>query len=486
MDYKVTVVDKLILLIRQKDEFPLRTEDKINELIGIYYHRMLDGDVSGINPTFYDDFFKDIYNHVDTDPYFNNNDSLKLIKILMHSSEYSSITRLFKIDPLVEQFLTQTKDDIHDMLDDDDGDDRVGNYHGLDSDRDTKKQVEIMVRFFPEVLSRIHQRLGTTNNTVDYYPIQLLAHTKKAVSFVPLVSRLAIELGVFGEDDRGGLLCGNISVCVYIVNRSTLRSTIDKAKYYDVMKPMVNQKDLQRYEIWDMLSSRINFRDNRFRGIVNENPSVLKISTKSRLSIPLYYAAQMPSSIRQFKLILQTGIQYYPNKGEGVSLLFKMVNTDKTPFQIACERFGRDEVMDAVEGTLLTFQYQQLPLLDDDGNNNNNNNNNNTNACGPPYNLAEALIAASVNEHIHLDCVFFLIRRHPNVLKELLVVAPAMEGNDNKSNNKNNVGGRGDDGGADSADGADEDEDDGGNSVKRKKVENEEDNNLSAWKQLKR
>ncbi|OEU10321.1 hypothetical protein FRACYDRAFT_247291 [Fragilariopsis cylindrus CCMP1102] len=57
------------------------------------------------------------------------------------------------------------------------------------SDRDTEAEVETALRVFPEVLSR---RGGPDN--------------VKAVSFIPLVARLALGFGLFEEKERGGLL----------------------------------------------------------------------------------------------------------------------------------------------------------------------------------------------------------------------------------------------------------------------------------------
>ena len=38
----------------------------------------------------------------------------------------------------------------------------------------------------------------------------------------------------------------------------------------------------------------------------------------------------------------------------------------------------------------------------------------------PQLNVAEAILTAAVDKDIHLDCVYFLFRRHPDVLVKLL------------------------------------------------------------------
>ncbi|OEU06163.1 hypothetical protein FRACYDRAFT_273134, partial [Fragilariopsis cylindrus CCMP1102] len=115
-----------------------------------------------------------------------------------------------KIDVLIKEFLEKLGDDIHDMLC---GDNIDEIYRGLDSDRDTEEEVETAIRFFPEVLSRRKDVYAG----ILHYPIQELAITLdeddgcwrcnlKAVSFIPIVARLAIEFGLFEEVERGGLL----------------------------------------------------------------------------------------------------------------------------------------------------------------------------------------------------------------------------------------------------------------------------------------
>ncbi|OEU14512.1 hypothetical protein FRACYDRAFT_269597 [Fragilariopsis cylindrus CCMP1102] len=60
--------------------------------------------------------------------------------------------------------------------------------------------------------------------------------------------------------------------------------------------------------------------------------------------------------------------------------------------------------MDIIEETLLDFQRRS----DDDNNNGS-------------YNIVDALVTAAIDEDIHLDCVYFLLRRHPDVLHKLLL-----------------------------------------------------------------
>jgi hypothetical protein len=89
-----------------------------------------------------------------------------------------------KINELANEFLAKLRIDVHDMLCDNFID--TDNYNGLDSDRDTKEEVENIIRFFPEVLSRSRGKpfLEYDDEVIegDYddedclYPIMLLAY----------------------------------------------------------------------------------------------------------------------------------------------------------------------------------------------------------------------------------------------------------------------------------------------------------------------
>ena len=93
--------------------------------------------------------------------------------------------------------------------------------------------------------------------------------------------------------------------------------------------------------------------------------------------------------------------------------------------------------MNVIEDTLLDFQRQRSL---DGSSSNNNNNNINTGGSGP-YNTADALIMAAIDVDIHLDCVHFLLRRHPDVLHQLsssTTTTPAAAATLDPNNNSNN------------------------------------------------
>ena len=60
----------------------------------------------------------------------------------------------------------------------------------------------------------------------------------------------------------------------------------------------------------------------------------------------------------------------------------------------------------------------------------------------PPLNIFEALLSAAIDENVHLDCLYFLLRREPDVIQKVLslttpAVVAAMDSNNNIGNENN-------------------------------------------------
>ena len=342
---------------------------------------------------------------------------LKLISVLEKKAKFSLRTRN-KTDELVENFLANLEDDVPDMLCDNYID--AGNYSGLDSDRDTEAEVEAIVRIFPEVLTR------REDDENFYYPIQLLtfAHDEdgnwrcnvKAVSFIPLIARIAIEFDLFEEEERGGLLCedGKINVLqdLMLSDNQTELSNQEHNEYLDTkylqlliqLRKLgyVKKEDIQRNGLLHRLCRNDYFAEKRFRFLAEWDPSALT-QTYHDGQPPIHCAAEM-SSIQGFRSVFEAGIHYYPKK-KGISLLFRKDVHDETPFQFACRNFGYQTVVKVIEETLVDHHH-----LNDDSDDDANG----------PYNIVDALMTAAIDEDIHLDCVYFLLRRQPDILQKLL------------------------------------------------------------------
>ena len=286
----------------------------------------------------------------------------KAISIIGRKKEFSFRTRS-KIDVLVERFLQELEDDVHELLCNN-MNIHSNDYSGLDSDRDTEAEVEIAVRFFPDVLSR---KGGFGRN---YYPIQCISFgwdclsnvNVKAVAFIPPLARLAIELGSFEEEERGGLLCKNLgkNVLQNLMNSDKADLHNNHREYHEVVDDKylqvlirlgklghLKKEDIQRYSLLNKLcfAQRYYPAEKRFRFLVEWDPNALT-QTDEDGDLPLHDAVfSIAYPIRRlYQHVFEAGIQYFPKK-KGIHLFFHKDRNDDTPFQGACKKFGYKEVI---------------------------------------------------------------------------------------------------------------------------------------------
>ena len=324
----------------------------------------------------------------------------RLISVLVEFDEIPSRSRN-KTNGLVDHFLTELGDDVHMMLCAKKSHPDFDNHRGLDSDRDTEAEVEAIIRFFPHALSR---------NTYGDRDISWCCHIK-AVPFIPFLVRLAIQLGLFEEQYRGGLLCEDIyadNVLKRLMHNCDPKHPDADDKCLQVLLKLrgmglLKKEDIQSYALLNELCGQYYFfAEKRLRFLVEWDPNALLHPTETGW-LPIHSAAWRPSSSTQrFQLVFEYGIRYFPKK-KGLSLLFKKNDYDNTPFQFACIKFGDEKVMEVVEDTLAHWYASS----------------DNT----PPLDIEEALLSAAINENIHLDCVYFLLRRQPDMLQKLLLSA---------------------------------------------------------------
>jgi hypothetical protein len=350
---------------------------------------------------------------------------MELISVVLEKKKKVPKRTRNKIDLLVEKFLQDLEDDIHSMLCDtdenvnsDDTDENVNSdiYRGLDSNRDTMAEVETAIRFFPDVLSRKAWFPKRRWRNARYgYPIQCILHIK-AIPFTSVLARLAIEFGLFEEQYRGGLICQGVyqsdanrtvlQCLMYAIGTITglgshsqeHHELVDNV-YLDVMKELKEKglmvkEDILRYELFqELLVKNYNyFAMERFRFLVEWDPTALT-QTNDYRALPLHFAVMSP--IQAFCVTFEAGIRYFPKK-KGISLLFYKTEGDDTPFQDFCNVHPREKVLKIIEDTL-TYYHSDTPL-----------------------NIADTLLSAAIDDSIHLDCVYFLLRRQPDVLQKLL------------------------------------------------------------------
>jgi len=289
--------------------------------------------------------------------------------------------------------LLRVDDDLPWVNDDsDEDDDEDDDHRGLDSDRDTEEQLENVLRIFPDVLLR--------------YPGVFRCDSLQDVVFVPLILSLRTEL-CFGmdEDARGGLLESNSSM-----EATTLDCLVTSAlgigdkqlvddRFVTVLRGLremgyLCKGDIRRHRLLrNLLYTNISyFPEKRFRFFARWDPDALT-RTDSDDYLPIHYASNY-STLRGFQLVLEAGIRYFPGR-KGINLLFRKDSFDDTPYRCACEKHGQEVVSKAIESTLID-------------------------CADEPYDAAGALVLAAIDDNVDLDCVYYVLRREPDVLAKLL------------------------------------------------------------------
>ena len=135
-----------------------------------------------------------------------------------------------------------------------------------------------------------------------------------------------------------------------------------------------------------------------------ESGTLLQINYNDQL--PFHCAAN--KTLQSFRIVLDYGIRYFPSR-RGISLLFQKDGDGETPIQDACEEFERKDVIGVVEEVVARYS----PTT--------------------PINSTDALLLTAIDERIHLDGVYFVLRRQPDVLTRML--PPRLTNNNNNNSN---------------------------------------------------
>ena len=356
--------------------------------------------------------------------------------------EQFPVRTCMRIDELVEDYTTQVKEDVHEMM----TDQRIGaQYEGLDSDRDTIEEVTAILRLVPEVLQRRKETkwvrfedfedeevdddededrvrgewVDVENENEGEYPIHCLVSVRddvghalvnlKAVPFIHLFAQLALEYNSFDDEERGGLLihdeAGDNILDNLVFRAYKYKSNLSEGDCHRIDRVFTNEMirlretnlltvdDIREF---DLLLKLCTHRPPRYfphhgsRFLIEWCPNLLVRPAYTGF-IPLYYAAI--HSILDFRFMFEYMIRYFPYR-KGISYLFRTegIIVTTTPFELACRKFERKQVIDVIEDVLAEYSGTT------------------------PINIVEALVSAVNDPCIHLDCFYFLIRRQPALL----------------------------------------------------------------------
>jgi hypothetical protein len=266
--------------------------------------------------------------------------------------------------------------------------------NGLDCDRDTHEEVETAIRFFPQVLCERYW--GT------HPPIYAQLAYFKSVSFIPLLARLGIELNQFQKEERGGLCYRRWNVFRSLVNTDCRKwyDTNDEYQqrlidenYVAVLKSLgemglLQRQDVQNEDLFWELSLNKSLPERKFRYLVDFDPSCFY----DRRPSTIYKILFQYDDVEVFRMAFQLGMLHFPTQ---VGFLFFLDRHDGcTPFDRACYEYGSDTVTKIVGDVLVES-------------------NDCNNGSDGEINKMKALIWAATNSNVHLDGVYFLLRRDP-------------------------------------------------------------------------
>jgi len=282
-------------------------------------------------------------------------------------------------------------------------------WDGLDSEVDTEEEVEVAIRFFPLVL-----RIQWYDVRVDADPINCLPLCLKALPFVPLLAELGAEFHLFEEEEQGGLIDGDFSCALeeLVTNKKLLRREprrddeefrrqLDEASLLVLVRlkenGLMRKGDIEKiYYVCDLVLEKPSRTEKRIRFFLDWDPTILKQWTRvSLLHIFLRQCEKYKHRVSKdewwgrFQMIFELGMSHYP---EEIGFLFYRVRNSTPTFQIACNVFGKEDVIKVFHEMILKS------------------------TMGRCNTIRTLVITAATNKRISLDSLYFLIRLDPIAL----------------------------------------------------------------------
>ncbi len=270
--------------------------------------------------------------------------------------------------------------------------------NGLDCERDTNREIETAIRFFPHVLCERYW--GT------HPPIYAQLAYFKSVPFIPLLAKLGIELNQFQEEERGGLFYYRWNVLRSLLNNGS-RNWYDEdnehqqllvdEKYASAVKLLkeigiFQNEDISNQDLAWELSTNKSFPGQRFRCLVALDPNSFY-----NTQFPIYRQWLEDNSARVFRIVFELGMLHFPTQ---MGFLFHReypspTDNDETPFVHVCRKYGTEKVAKIIRNVLAKRNQHA-------GESN-----------AETINMEETFLYAATNPSVSLDCLYFLLRRDP-------------------------------------------------------------------------
>lgn len=295
-------------------------------------------------------------------------------------------------------------------------------WHGPDMTLDTEEQIEVAIRFFPEILNEEytdnifpHRMNQIPPSKRGCHPIYLLMTCSNAIVFVPLLAELGDEIGKFSKKQRGGLGCSFRGVFFQLVN-GTIRqgefggeepqrkldrvSTAVMVRLKD--KGLMKTEDVYKYNLVNLLlyqgiHNPASVIEQRLRFLIDCDRYILKDCVRG-VTLLDHFVYRLSSNIRSqfpngqtpphivhiFRLIVEASIFYYPME---FGFVFHGRN-----FKYACKNIGTKATKIAIDDEISNI------------------------ICNQRSSLRAMVFSAAMNNDISLDGLYTLFRHDPMAL----------------------------------------------------------------------
>jgi hypothetical protein len=290
----------------------------------------------------------------------------------------------------------------------------------LDSSVDTEEQLKTAIHFFPKVLSN-GRRISSMDQTM--LPINAAALRKEAVSFVPVLAELGRKYNKFEDHQRGGLLNQYTRDRWNGTGRNTALNDLVRGTYpYDDEDDdeelrfgaierlrsmgLLKKEDVQRYNLLRDCCNQLEEKRSKFlEYLVVWNPeALLKSEGWDNGLLPHLVATSSTHNMNEeldqdvFLTTMQLGFIHFPNK---FGFMFHIdQQSGMTPFKYLCETYQLRE-----QFSQLCFRLFREPE---------------DSITEYPWKKKESFILLATDDKVHLDGLYSMVRRDPNLLQHLL------------------------------------------------------------------
>mmetsp|Transcript_54097 Transcript_54097/g.62488 ORF Transcript_54097/g.62488 Transcript_54097/m.62488 type:complete len:421 (-) Transcript_54097:44-1306(-) len=248
----------------------------------------------------------------------------------------------------------------------------------------------------------------------------------RLVSLIPLIVRLGIQLQQFNALERGGLLklypSGRTPLqCIICYHRNELTTNTADECFSVVVERLREEKlfmkeDIQQHNLVGYSITKNNngyFLESQIQYLIDWDPMTLSMPCKPENGnwLPIHWAASNSNNdIQTFNFVFKAGMKNFPKK---FGFLFcEGTHQDSsngevfrsTPFQRACEEYGREEVINEVINCIKEYCSSSTS----------------TSAAATNKLEISLLVSAITDEAIHIDCLYFLLRKDPEAVLLML------------------------------------------------------------------